>query len=301
MKKRLFDLGGFRGRVLPKSGGAVVIAPVAPAKPLFQAERFKPHEFEKRVFILKVGFSDPRVEISVRAYLDMYYITGYAGSGEVGWLGTVTRRGSILRIEEVFLFKQEVTGSSTELDSGHIAEVVTRLIQEGYMDKVNALKFWGHVHPGNGTNPSSQDEETMGILSDGNDWFLRGIFGRAGRAEFTLFDFKGNTRYEDVPWSLVPADSEARRTFIRDEAAKLVSLGSYYTASWSPGHGKIYGDGGDSFSGEPSVRPEEEPLTSAGQETEAVVAEEKTATAEEGKEADGGAPAKTDEGELVKH
>jgi hypothetical protein len=201
--------------------------PATPIGTAFNAKMFTPHPFQTQRYILNPSFHNPEVEITPEAFLDMYNITGYAGYNEVGWLGTVTRKEDVLRIEEIFLFKQEVAGSSTELNSEHIAEVATKLIREGAMDKVNALKFWGHAHPGNSTSPSPQDDDTMAILEDGNAWFLRGIFGRNGRAEFTLYDYLGKVKFEDIPWKLVLPESEARKAIIKEQIGSLLEPAFY--------------------------------------------------------------------------
>jgi hypothetical protein len=217
-KKGVTDLRprGHVGRRIPVNA--------VPPKPAFSAGMFAPHDFETRANMLHPIFLEPRVEISLEAYLDMYYITGYAGSNEVGWLGTVElSEKDRLTIKEIFLFRQEVTPSSMELSSEHIAEVATRLIGEGHLDKVNALKFWGHVHPANHTGASQQDDDTMDVLEDGNDWFLRGIFGRNGRAQFTLYDYKSGVRFDDVPWSLTLTESMERKEFFREQIEELVT------------------------------------------------------------------------------
>jgi hypothetical protein len=197
----------------------------------FNAEKFVPHAFQTKRYVLNPSFNDPVVELTLDPYHDIYHITGYAGYNEVGWLGTVTRKGDILRIEEIFLFRQEVGSSTTELNSEHIAEVATKLIEEGAMDKVNALKFWGHVHPSNCTRPSVQDDETMDILENGNPWFLRGIFGRNGRAEFTLYDYAGKVKFDDIPWRLVYPESEERKASIREQVEDLLTPITYSDCS----------------------------------------------------------------------
>lgn len=227
-RKVYVDMGKGR-QALDATGGKARGIPVTtePAKPVFRADYFMPHDFKSSMSTLNPNFHRPLVVIGPNAYLDMYYITGYAGHNEVGWLGTVKRKGDSLFIEEIFLFEQEVTSSSTELSPGHIAQIATKLIQEGQLDKVNALKFWGHVHPGNSTSPSREDEDTMGLLADGNEWFLRGIFGRSGRIEFTLFDYIGHVRFNDVPWQIVPAETEERKGVLAELISRLIHPKSY--------------------------------------------------------------------------
>lgn len=184
------------------------------------AKRFGPHQFETNVVVMHDA--TPEVVISPQAYLDQYYLAAEAGHGEISWLGTVHRDGHILLIDKIFLFEQEVSTSSTEILPESIAMVAHKLIQEGRMDDVNRIKFWGHLHPGNSTSPSGQDENQMDTFRNGNDWFLRGIFGREGRAEFTFFDYIRGLRYNDIPWSVALAESQERRRELAAEVAEKV-------------------------------------------------------------------------------
>ena len=212
-----------------KGGGTrKVFYPVTPTTfaathKVFNAEMFTPHQFTNTRYIMKHGgFIRPHVIIAQEALADMYYIAGHAGYNEVGWLGTVERIDDALRITEIFLFEQQVSASSTELDQEHIAQVATELIQAGHMDKVNALKFWGHVHPSNSTSPSATDNETMLMFEDGNEWFLRGIFGRNGRAEFCLFDYNRGIVFQDIPWVMENPKFEERGERILDMVTRMV-------------------------------------------------------------------------------
>lgn len=219
VRRRIFGNGAKNTVPLPSTGRYLYLPP----KPAFCAEKFRPHQFDNSRLAMPGGvFNNPRVIISCEAALDMYYIAGHSGNNEVGWLGTITQVGEILRIEEIFLFHQKVTASSTDLNEEHIAQIATQLIQGGNIDKVNALKFWGHVHPGNSTSPSQQDDDTMKILENGNSWFLRGIFGRNGRAEFCLFDYERRLIFKDIPWEIEVVESATRKQTIKEQVDEMV-------------------------------------------------------------------------------
>lgn len=191
------------------------------------AQQFTPHGFKTEVALIDGGM--PRVLIARGAYMDMYYIAAASGSDEISWLGTVRKKGDTFLVEEVFLFEQKVSGASTNLEPTDVAAVATDLIQRGELEKVNNIKFWGHVHPGNSTSPSGQDESQMDVFRDGNDWFLRGIFGRNGRAEFTLLDYSRGMRFNDVPWELFVPDSAVREAEIKAQVAQKVKSTPMYT------------------------------------------------------------------------
>lgn len=214
-----------------------------PTRPTFNAERFRPHLFQtEKLLMPRAGFTNPHVLIEPAAFNDMFYIAGHAGHNEVGWLGTVERTDDVLRIAEIFLFDQEVTPSETDLNTQHIATVVTELLQNGQIDKVNAIKFWGHVHPGNSTSPSAQDNQTMtDQLSDGNEWFLRGIFGRNGRAEFWLFDYTRGIIFKDIPWDIALPEDQERKKTILDMVLDLVHSRAYVQTAYDYSYPKKIG------------------------------------------------------------
>lgn len=194
-----------------------------PYKKVSAAEQFRPHDFQTRVILLN-GHVTPHILMAREAYLDMYYIAKNSGREEISWLGTVKQYENYYLIDEVILFEQEVGIATTVINPESIAQVATELIMSGETDKVNEIKFWGHVHPANGTYPSPQDENQMDVLANGNDWFIRGIFGREGRAEFTFFDWKNGVRFNDVPWSIFWPNDEGREVEILQQIKDKVTV-----------------------------------------------------------------------------
>jgi hypothetical protein len=76
------------------------------------------------------------------------------------------------------------------------------------MQKIERLRFWGHSHVRMGTSPSSTDENTpLNYQRLGLPWFIRGIFNKLGRAEFTVYLFEEGYRFIDVPWVAVDAQT----------------------------------------------------------------------------------------------
>lgn len=194
-----------------------------PYKKVSAAEQFRPHDFQTRVILLN-GHVTPHILMAREAYLDMYYIAKNSGREEISWLGTVKQYENYYLIDEVILFEQEVGIATTVINPESIAQVATELIMSGETDKVNEIKFWGHVHPANSTYPSPQDENQMDVLANGNDWFIRGIFGREGRAEFTFFDWKNGVRFNDVPWSIFWPNDEGREVEILQQIKDKVTV-----------------------------------------------------------------------------
>lgn len=183
------------------------------------ADPFAPHQF-KTVQLMLRQFIEPKIFITPEAYGDMLAIAENAGLDEIGWLGTVTELGGAYLIDGIHMPAQSVHGSTCELTEDGIGELFTELATSDF-EACERMHFWGHVHPGNGTGPSPQDETQMSQFAH-NDWFIRGIFGRQGRAEFTFFDFKNGVRWNDVPWAIhCPVDDERRERWAAEVAAKV--------------------------------------------------------------------------------
>jgi hypothetical protein len=131
--------------------------------------------------------------------------------------------GARYLIDGVFMPGQSVHGSTSELTEDGLGEYFTDLAVSNY-EACERMFFWGHVHPGNSTSPSGQDEDQMKFF-DHNDWFIRGIFGRSGRCEFTFFDYKNGVRWNDAPWAIYcPVSEERRSRWAAEVAAKVEQI-----------------------------------------------------------------------------
>lgn len=193
------------------------------------ADPFRPHEF-KTVQLMLRRFTEPKIFIAPEAYGDMLAIAENSGSDEIGWLGTVTELGGgQYLVDGIHMPAQSVHGATCELTEEGLSQLLTELAQTDF-DACERMLFWGHVHPGNGTSPSGQDESQVNQFSH-NDWFIRGIFGRQGRAEFTFFDFKNGVRWNDVPWAIYcPVDENRQARWAAEVAAKVRKIVAPATA-----------------------------------------------------------------------
>jgi hypothetical protein len=168
---------------------------------------FHQHDFHTRAEFLRMP-KTPRILISDHAYRRMCLIVECAHK-EVGWLGTVERMESgNFYIDEIFVPEQVVSGAETDpTDEGQykVMNALAEMGEEG-MKKIERLRFWGHSHVHMMTSPSSTDENTpLRYQRMGLSWFIRGIFNKHGRAEFTVYLFEEGHRFIDVPWVAVDA------------------------------------------------------------------------------------------------
>ena len=131
---------------------------------------FNPHSFSTKVEFEKI----PHIYLTNQAYNDMAILVDEVDK-EVGWLGTASVIGGGFLIDEIFLVKQEVASTTTELDEDGIAELGVELLgsREDGMDVVNSIRFWGHSHVNMQTGPSGQDDSQMDLFKQNNcDWFI---------------------------------------------------------------------------------------------------------------------------------
>jgi hypothetical protein len=168
----------------------------------------------------------PVIQVTMDAYRDTNYIIQEAGNEEVGWLGSVTwlEDENIFQIDNVFLFHQDVGVAHTEIDPQDLARFYTDMLKAGPESKqlLKRMLFWGHLHPGDMTSPSGQDDEQMKEFAH-NKYFIRGIFTRGGKSVYTLYDYERGIKIYDVPWELTYAGNSAeRRDVIRREIQEKV-------------------------------------------------------------------------------
>jgi hypothetical protein len=194
---------------------------------------FVQHKFDCK---LTHNIPDPEILISIAAYNDLLSILRYCKKDEIGFLGTVQPlESNRFLIDEILdIPKQEDNTSTCELTEDGLGDLMTKLLTDGRDDACEKMHFWGHVHPSNSTAASPQDDKQMEMFEH-NDFFIRGIFGRGGKAQFTIYDHIEGLLWDDVPWSIHYPDSEESdskwEAQIRENVSKKV-----YTANKNRGN-----------------------------------------------------------------
>jgi len=225
------------------------------------AQYFIPHDFKEEVEVLNQ--SSYCIWMTPLAFQKMWHFVDIC-SQEVGWLGSVEREGRNFIITDVFMFEQEVTGTTTSLDeAGQTKLMENFLAQENGTELYNSIRFWGHSHVNMGTTPSGQDETTMKEFEEnGCAWFIRGIFNKRGRAQFDIFLYDEGVRVNDVRWAILVEMPEFDiRKELETEIQKKVTTKKYvypsYAGGWGGGNGydptKRTGNGTVNHSVHPTV------------------------------------------------
>lgn len=169
---------------------------------------FNPHKFETTVL------GCPEVRISFRAATDMWTLTSMVDT-EVGWLTSARMEKEngrrIIYVDDVYLFKQQVHSTTTELTAQGLAELGTRLIQEDQANNIpaeqwraNNLRGYFHSHVNMGVDPSGQDEDQTLEFRDKYEypWVLRGIVNKKKKMKLDFFWFEMDMVINDIDWEV---------------------------------------------------------------------------------------------------
>lgn len=203
---------------------------------------FFPHSFHTRAQTLgndpvwgQMRLQFPRILITEEALEKMQVIVDLALT-EIGWFGKVKKleNGDFL-IEDVYLIRQNVCGSQTNLLASGQAEFVIEMLAKGKEGEeiVDHCFFWGHSHVNMPTSPSGRDEDQMWEFKlTGVPWYIRGIFNKLGRAEFTIFDFERDLKIVDAEWSVTRELNPAIRAQIENEFKAKVTQVAMPTSSY---------------------------------------------------------------------
>ena len=123
---------------------------------------------------------------------------------EIGWLGTSRRVGNVFYIDDVFLFKQEVHATTTEITTEGLNEFAMDLLyEENGVEIWNNMKVWGHSHVNMPTTPSGQDDKQIEVFAENaEDFFIRIIANKSGEFRIDLYDFTTGVIYEKLPYEI---------------------------------------------------------------------------------------------------
>lgn len=150
----------------------------------------------------------PRILLTPSALFKCFVLTA-KDVKEVGWLGFVRELpDNVFLVEDIVLLEQEVHGSTTEIGIKGLEPFAEWLLsQPDGMELWNRVRFWGHSHGNMGVWGSVQDNDTvLEFGQGGSDFFLRGIFNRRGEINFSLYDWRRNLVFHNVPWE--PAEGQ---------------------------------------------------------------------------------------------
>jgi len=215
---------------------------------------FNPHKFETTVH------GCPSVKVSFRAATDMWILTDLV-STEVGWLTTARMvkepNETVIYVDDVYLFKQQVHATTTELTSEGLSMLGTQLIAEDMaagvdptLWRANNLRGYFHSHVHMDVMPSGQDEQQTMDFRDKYEypWVLRGIVNKKHKMKLDLYWFERDMIINDIDWEIDYTTGSERKAHWTTEigslveslyanTSKVVTPVSYPMGSFSDPHG----------------------------------------------------------------
>ena len=145
----------------------------------------------------------PKISININAMNKMKEYVRQSDL-EIGWLGTSRRVGNVFYIDDVFLFRQEVHATTTEITTEGLNEFAMDLLyEENGVEIWNNMKLWGHSHVNMTTSPSGQDDKQIEVFAENaEDFFIRIIANKSGDFRIDLYDFTTGVIYEKLPYEI---------------------------------------------------------------------------------------------------
>jgi hypothetical protein len=144
-----------------------------------------------------------------------------AFSDEVAWHGTVTRAGkSEFIIEDIFVYPQEVTGSTVNTDQ----EGYTQWLY-GFDDEVfSKIRMQGHSHVSMSVFPSGVDSGHRAQILDQLDedmFYIFMVWNKRLETHTLIYDMANNVLYEDGDVTVKILGDESLDEFLADAKEKV--------------------------------------------------------------------------------
>jgi hypothetical protein len=144
-----------------------------------------------------------------------------AFSDEVAWHGAVTRiADNEFVIEDIFVYPQEVTGSTVNTDQ----EGYTKWLYEFDDEAFSKIRMQGHSHVNMGVNPSGVDsghrEKILDQL-DNDMFYVFMIWNKSLATHALIYDMENNILYDDKDVTVKLAGDGSLDEFLADAEKKV--------------------------------------------------------------------------------
>lgn len=149
-------------------------------------------------------------------------------SDEVAWHGLAIRsaRNEFL-IEDIFVYPQEVTGSTVSTDQAGYSKWLYEFDDETF----NKIRMQGHSHVSMGVSPSGVDsghrEKILDQL-DGDMLYIFMIWNKRLETHTLIYDMENNILYEDSDITVRIAGDDSLEAFLADAKAKVQQRKTVY-------------------------------------------------------------------------
>jgi len=142
-------------------------------------------------------------------------------SDEVAWHGTVSRSGdNEFTIEDVFVYPQEVTGSTVNTDQKEYSKWLYELDD----DTFNKIRMQGHSHVNMGVSPSGVDDKHRQQILDQLEpdmFYIFMIWNKSLTVHMLIYDMAQNVLYEDRDVDVRLIGDDGMDEFLTDAKEKV--------------------------------------------------------------------------------
>jgi len=142
-------------------------------------------------------------------------------SSEVGWHGTVSRSGdNEFIIEDIFVYPQEVTGSTVNTDQILYTEWLYSLDDDNF----NKIRMQGHSHCNMDVSPSGVDDKHRQHILDQlkpEMFYIFMIWNKSLSVYTLVYDMAKNILYEDDDVEVKLQNDESMDEFLADALEKV--------------------------------------------------------------------------------
>ena len=160
-------------------------------------------------------------------------------SDEVGWHGTVSRsENDEYIIEDIFVYPQEVTGSTVNTNQ----EKYTKWLYELDDETFNKIRMQGHSHVNMGVLPSNVDNKHREQILDQlekNMFYIFMIWNKSLTIHTTIYDMSKNILYEDDDIEVKLIGDENMNEFLTDAKEKVQKINNEAKIEKPQKHGKF--------------------------------------------------------------
>ena len=159
-------------------------------------------------------------------------------SDEVGWHGTVFRSGdNEYIIEDIYVYPQEVTGSTVNTDQTAYTKWLYELDDEVF----SKLRMQGHSHVNMGVSPSGVDDthraQILEQLEEGM-FYIFMVWNKRLDIHTLIYDMEKNVLYEDKDVEVRLSGGDVLDGFMSDANEKVQKVGNKKKKSETKKQGK---------------------------------------------------------------
>ena len=168
-----------------------------------------------------------KILLPVEVYLKLKYYT-LLSKGEISGLGRISLKGKDnIIVDDVYIFKQENSAGSTDLDKKSVALFLEQEYKSG--NNINNIKLWWHSHADMTIFWSGTDISTIESLGETSDFIVSIITNKQLEIKGQIDVFKPfRNTLEDIPVEIGIEDKNLKLQIAKEIKEKV----NEYQWSW---------------------------------------------------------------------